>query len=316
VVGPKRIKYFFMRTEQFMADTSNYKQLDFGLFVPSYLADQVGHLTPAALSAYEAHLRGKGKAEPTILKYTRHIQDFILFLGERYLSAAYVRAFLEKMKKSRSIGTVNGAISALNGLFKWLGRNDCVVSFYRHQESPYREDERNIELSDFNRLLDVADERMKAILLTFYGTGIRVSELKFFTVEAVKTGRVTVDNKGKVRTVFLDPATKTTLLNYCQKKKIQTGVIFRNRLGGALSRVYLWRSMKKLAEKAGVALSKVFPHNLRHLFVVERYKADKDVEALRLDLGHSLLATTQRYLKETVSAHFARVQQREPRLAG
>ena len=127
-----------------------------------------------------------------------------------------------------------------------------------------------------------------------------MSELRFFTVEAVRNGRVTIDNKGKVRTVFLDPGTKTVILNYCDKCGIKSGVIFRNRVGAALSRSYIWRAMKKLADKAGVESSKVFPHNLRHLFAVERYKAEKDIEGLRLDMGHSLIATTQRYLKETV----------------
>ena len=239
-----------------------------------------------------------------------------LFLGDHYLSVNYVRAWLESMKKNRHVSTVNGAISALNGFFKWLGRADCVVSFYPHQEPQYREDSRSLDKGDFNCLLTAADGRMKTILLTFYGTGVRVSELRFFTVEAVKTGAVTVDNKGKVRTVFLEPGTKTLLLDYCEKQGIQSEVIFRNRLGAALSRSYIWRSMKKLAKKAGVLLSKVFPHNLRHLFAVERYKADRDLECLRLDMGHSLIATTQRYLKETVQAHYQKVLQRAAALAG
>ena len=102
------------------------------------------------------------------------------------------------------------------------------------------------------------------------------------------------------------------ILNYCEVEGISSGVIFHSRRGAALSRSYIWRAMKELAKKAGVALSKVFPHNLRHLFAVERYKVDKDLECLRLDLGHSMIATTQRYLKETVSKHFERIMQRTP----
>ena len=296
------------------AEIANYKQLDFGLYVPTRLAEQVSHLDLNTLEVYKGHLRGCGKSPATIEKYSRHIRDFILYLGERYLSVSYVRAWLESVKQIRNIATVNGAISALNGLFRWLGREDCRVGFYRRQEAPYREDERNLDKEDYARLIRAADERMRAILESFYGTGIRVSELRFFTVEAVRSGRVTVDNKGKVRTVFLDTRTKDTLLRYCKRQGIRSGVIFRNRRGGALSRAYLWRSMKELARKAGVALSKVFPHNLRHLFAVERYKADKDIESLRLDLGHSMISTTQKYLKETVSAHFERVSKRSMRL--
>lgn len=259
-------------------DTANYTMTGFGLYVPSYLVKQLQHLDLTTLALYKSHLRNSGKAEATIEKYTRFIQCFILSLGDHYLSIAFVRAWLERMKKTKHINTVNNAVSALNGFFKWLGRADCVVSFFPYQEPQYRDDKRNLEKADFDRMLDKADVRMRAILLTFYGTGIRVSELQFFTVESVRAGLISVDNKGKTRTVFLDPGTKTIILDYCKKRGISSGVIFRNRLGHALSRSYIWRAMKKLAKRAGVELSKVFPHNLRHLFAVERYKADKEWE--------------------------------------
>ena len=293
-----------------MPELAKYTQLDFGLYVPVHVAEQISRLDLGTLDVYRGYLRGRGKSPATVEKYSRHIRSFILYLGERSLSPGLVRNWLEALKQVRSIRTVNGAISALNGLFRWLGRNDCTVCFYRCQEAPYREDARNLERGDFDRLLEGSDRRMRALLLAFYGTGIRVSELKFFTVEAVRSGRVEVDNKGKHRTVFLDPGTKDMLLNYCRSAGIHSGVIFRNRHGEALSRVYIWRLMKAQARRTGVPLSKVFPHNLRHLFAVERYRAEHDIESLRLDLGHSLIATTQRYLKETVSAHFERVKMR------
>ena len=292
------------------ADTANYKLTSFGLYVPAHIAEQLQHLDMTTLAIYETHLKNSGKAEATVDKYSRSIQHFIIFLGNHCLSIRYVRAWLENLKKTHHVNTVNNAISAPNGLFKWLGRPDCIVSFYPYQEPQYREDRRNLEKADFNRMMDAADTRMKTMLLTFFGTGIRVSELRFFTVEAVKAGQVIVDNKGKTRIVFLESETRTVILNFCEKKGIASGLIFRNRLGQALSRSYIWRAMKKLAKKAGVELSKVFPHNLRHLFAVERYKVDKDIEGLRLDLGHSLIATTQRYLKGTVSKHFERVMKR------
>ena len=291
-------------------DMTNFKQTSFGLYVPAHIADQIHRLDMSTVACYERHLRNSGKATATVEKYSRSIRLFVIFLGDHYLSISYVRAWLERMKKTYHITTVNNAVSALNGLFKWLGRLDCIVGFFPYQEPQYRDDNRNLEKSDLDQLVAAADDRMKTLLLTFLGTGIRVSELRFFTVENVRERRVIVDNKGKTRTVFLDPATKTIILDYCERNGITKGVIFRNRLGAALSRSYIWRSLKKLAEKAGVMLSKVFPHNLRHLFAVERYKVDKDIEGLRLDMGHSLIATTQRYLKETVGRHFERVMER------
>ena len=291
-------------------DTARFKQIECGLFVPEKIANRRRHLDLSTVKEYEMVLRNRGKAWTTVQKYTHDIQCFVIYLGERPLSIGIVREWLEGQKQKRHVNTVNNAISALNGFFHWLDRGDCCCSFFRVQQLHYREDSRDLNLGEFNRLIDMADDRMKAIALTFKGTGIRVSELRFFTVEAVRRGIVTVDNKGKVRTVFLDPGTKTLLQNYCEKHGIGSGVIFHNRLGLPLSRSFIWRSFKELAKKAGLALSKVFPHNLRHLFAVERYKVDHDIEALRLDMGHTLVSTTQRYLKETVSAHFEKLLQR------
>ena len=163
-------------------DTANYTMTGFGLYVPSYLAEQLQHLDLTTLALYESHLRNSGKAAATIEKYTRFIQRFILSLGDHYLLIALVRAWLESMKKTKHINTVNNAVSALNGFFKWLGRADCVVSFFPYQEPQFREDRRNLEKADFDRMLDKADVRMRAILLTFYGTGIRVSELQQLSI--------------------------------------------------------------------------------------------------------------------------------------
>lgn len=291
-------------------DTSNYKQTEFGLYVPAHIADKLQHLDMTTVALYEAHLKNAGKAESTIQKYTRFAMLFTIFLGDHFLSVSYVRAWLDIMKKTHHIKTVNIAVSALNGLFKYLGRLDCVVDQFPYQEPQYLDDDRYLEKKDLDKLLAVADDRMKTMILTFSGTGIRVSELRFFTVESVRTSRVTVDNKGKTRVVFIDPVTRTVILDYCEKHGINSGIIFHNRVGAALNRTYIWRCLKKLAEKAGVTLSKVFPHNLRHLFAVERFSIDKDIEALRLDMGHSMIATTQRYLKETSGKHFERVMER------
>ena len=178
-------------------DTTNYRKTSFGLYVPAYIADQLDSLDMRTVTLYESHLRNSGKADATVEKYIRFIRLFVLFLGDHCLSISYVWAWLESMKKSHHVNTVNNAISALNGLFRWLGRSDCIVSFFPYQEPQYREDKRNLEKADFDRMLDAADVRMKTILLTFFGTGIRVSELQFFTVEAVKGGHVIVNNKGK-----------------------------------------------------------------------------------------------------------------------
>ena len=295
------------------ADDRNYRLLDTGIFVPAELAERLRRIDLATVKRYAEHLRQAGKAAATVQKYCHDLRVFALFLGERYVSVSLVREWLEGQKRARHVNTVNNAVSALNGFFRWLNRPDCVVSFFPHQEPQYRQDARDLAPEDFRRLVAAADRRMRALALAIRGTGIRVSELQYFTVEAVREGVVNVDNKGKARAVFIDPETKTMLLRYCERAGISGGVIFCSRKGRPLSRAFIWRALKRLGEKAGVALSKVFPHNLRHLFAVERYRLDHDIESLRLDLGHTLIATTQRYLKETMSAHFSRLQRQAAR---
>lgn len=288
---------------------TTYKQLSSGLLVPGYIEEETSRIDPGLIGAYIRHLRRDTElAASTIEKYSHDIGAFSAWLGESILSKHKVKRWTEEKLRESRASTVNIAISALNGFFRWLSRDDCLMKFYRVQESPYREDERNLTEEEYRRLLDSADGRMKALLTAFRGTGIRVSELKFFTAEGVREGRITVRNKGKIREVFLDPNTRRALLDYCSREGIESGVIFRNRQGGALHRNSIWQSMKRLAKKAGVALTKVFPHNLRHLFAVERYRTDKDIEGLRLDMGHSLIATTQRYLRRTLTEHWERIR--------
>lgn len=298
------------------ADTAGFSQLPCGLFVPDSAYPEPGSkvgigLDPRIIADYMEHLRQAGRADSTIEKYIRDIGKFAGWLSERSLTAARVREWAEEELHSRRASSVNCALAALNGLFRWLGMNECIVAFFKVQEAPYRDDSRSLTETEFRRMEKIADQRMRAMLLTFRATGIRVSELKFFTVEAIRAGRITVRNKGKIREVFIDEATQRILLEYCDKAGIERGVVFRGRGGGPLSRNAVWRSMKILAGRAGIALSKVFPHNLRHLFAVERYRADHDIESLRLDMGHSVITTTQRYLKRTLSEHWERINGRE-----
>ena len=284
-----------------------YRQLPSGLWVPRDLVPPQ-RLTLSHLGAYCRRLRAQGRARGTVEKYARDIRSFLLFLGDRYPSLYRVREWAQSLLSGKRTATVNGALAALNGFFKWLGRTDCIASYYKVQEPAYREDSRNLTEPEYRRLLHAADRRTRALLLTLRQTGVRVSELSFFTLEAVRKSRITVRNKGKTREVFLDEATRSALLSYCRQAGIAAGPIFRNRQGVPLSRIAVWQLLKRAARQAGVPQTKVFPHNLRHLFAVERYKADPDIEALRLDLGHSLVTTTQRYLKQTAAEHFARIR--------
>ena len=286
--------------------------------VPGYVMSPGGLLVPVKvvnsadyiLRRYEQHLLSEGKCDSTIKKYLHALRSFFAWIGDKAWSAVLVREWIKLQLESKKAQTVNGYLAALNGFFQWQMRYDCVSGFEKVMESPYREESRSLSQAEFLRLLRFANAPMQAMLQAFRGTGIRVSELQFFTVEAVQNGRIPVRNKGKSRDVFLNPGTRSLLLTYCKEYNITSGVIFCSEDGKPLSRKTIWQRLKQLAAEAGILSSKVFPHNLRHLFAIERYKEEPDLELLRLDLGHRLISTTQRYLKRTMEEHYAEVQRR------
>lgn len=150
--------------------------------------------------------------------------------------------------------------------------------------------------------------RLNLIIQTICSTGIRVSELKFITVEAVKQGEATVNCKGKSRSVFIIRDLQKKLLRYAVEKKIKSGMIFVTRTGKPLSRTNIWREMKSLCKDADVNPEKVFPHNLRHLFARTFYGIEKDIAKLADILGHSSIDTTRIYIISTGTEHRKRME--------
>lgn len=183
----------------------------------------------------------------------------------------------------------------------------AVLSNTRCREKAYCSEEKKLTKAEYIRLVNAAErngnERLNLIIQTICGTGIRVSELKFITLEAVKQGEAAVSLKGKTRTVFIVKELKQKLLCYAAKQKIKSGMIFITRTGKAISRCNIWRDMKALCEQANVSPDKVFPHNLRHLFARTFYGIEKDIAKLADILGHSSIDTTRIYIITTGAEH-------------
>ena len=195
----------------------------------------------------------------------------------------------------------------MNQFFTFLGWEDCRVKSLKIQRKLFRDDRRELTREEYERLLDAAHglgrERLALLLETICATGIRVSEVKYITVEAARAGRAEVSLKGKLRTILLPGKLCRKLKKYARAQKIASGEIFRTRSGKSLSRRQIWAEMKRLCKSAGVAPSKVFPHNLRHLFARTFYKVCRDVVKLADVLGHSSVETTRIYLISTGAEH-------------
>ena len=211
------------------------------------------------------------------------------------------------LAQGRAPATVNGALAALNGFFRFLGWEDCRVKFLKIQRRMFREQSRELTRADYDRLITAAQargrDRLALLMETICATGIRVSEVKYITVEAAKAGRAEIALKGKIRVILIPNKLCRKLLKYAKKNKTASGEIFLTRNGTPMSRRQIWAEMKGLCRAAGVAPSRVFPHNLRHLFAGAFYRATRDIVKLADVLGHSSIETTRIYLLTSGAEH-------------
>lgn len=265
-------------------------------------------LTKEQVFAFRRWLYEEECSSGTVGKYLRDIRDFLLWLGRNPITKEAVSQWKEKLQRSGIVpGTVNSKLSALNKLFGYLGWRDCRVKYLKIQRSLFRSSERELSREEYARLVKSAKEsqreRLALLMETICATGIRVSELRYITVEAVRQGRAEVRLKGKIRTILLPSKLCRKLEKYAGKQKTVSGEIFVTRNGKGISRRQIWAEMKSLCKKAGVAASKVFPHNLRHLFARTYYRACRDVAKLADLLGHSSIETTRIYLISTGAEH-------------
>lgn len=260
------------------------------------------------IAAFQEHLRLEERVSGTIDKYLRDIRSFAAWLGKRPLDKDACTGWKEQLQSEGLCPeTVNSKLSALNKFLKFSHREDCCVKYLRIQRRLFRRMEQELSKAEYARLLETAcslgKERIALLMETICATGIRVSEVKYITAEAAERGRTEVSLKGKVRTILIPGKLCRKLQKYAKKQKIVSGEIFLTRNGKGLSRRQIWAEMKSICGRAGVAASKVVPHNLRHLFARTFYKACRDVVKLADVLGHSSIETTRIYLISTGAEH-------------
>lgn len=231
---------------------------------------------------------------------TKRLDNFSITKHETLTPILWVPA-------SHAPATVNSILAAVNGFFRFMGWKDIAVKLLKIQKALFCDERRELTRAEYARLVSAAqkvgNERLSLVMQTICATGIRVSELRFITVEAVTTGRAELCNKGKRRTVFLPGRLRRLLRKYLQKQKKTAGAVFTTRTGRPLDRSNIWRDMKALCESADVEPSKVFPLNLRHLFARTYYSLEKDLSRMADILGHSSVNTTRIYTVESGGVH-------------
>ena len=261
----------------------------------------------AQLENFKQYLTSQEKSGATVEKYIRDVRVFAEFLGNSKPTRETVIAYKIHLQNNYAARSVNSMLASINCLFEFLNRYDLRVKMLKLQQQIFCPEEKELTKAEYARLCRVAERnhnnRLNLILQTICGTGIRVRELPYITVEAVRRGEAVVNCKGKTRTVFIVKDLKQKLLRYAAKQKIKSGTVFVTRTGKPISRTNIWREMKALCKQANVNPQKVFPHNLRHLFARVFYGIEKDIAKLAYILGHSSINTTRIYIISTGSEH-------------
>ena len=265
-------------------------------------------LTNRQIVSFRRHLTQEEREQSTIEKYVRDVKLFEAWLSGRRVTAEIVTDWKDYLRtKGYKPETINAKLSALNKFFAFMRWLECRIKYLKIQKRLFRGTEKELTKGDYVRLLETADtlrkNRLALLIETICATGIRVSEVRYITMEAVRAGYADVALKGKIRTILLPAKLCRKLQKYARKQKIASGEIFITRTGKGVSRRQIWAEMKALCKKAGVAASKVFPHNLRHLFARTFYRACRDVAKLADVLGHSSIETTRIYLISTGKEH-------------
>lgn len=264
------------------------------------------------ISDFKQHLIEEEKAIATIEKYIRDINFFVKWIAGEELTKMTILKYKEYLIKNYAPASANSMLSSLNSFFEYNEWHNLKVKMVKIQRRIFTEKSRELTKSEYVRLLDVANKRKNKALYylmqTICASGIRVSELKYITVEALREKQAIIKCKGKMRVVILPDKLCKMLFRYSKDKKITSGSVFVSKKGKPLDRSSIWKMMKSICESAGVERDKVFPHNLRHLFARIYYSMQKDIVRLADILGHSSINTTRIYTMEAGEIHRMQIQ--------
>lgn len=264
-------------------------------------------LCGAELRAFERYLREQERSAATVGKYLHDVRCFADFVGDGAVGRQIVLDYKAWLGERYAVASANSMLAALNCFLRFCGQHALCVKQFRVQRQAYCSADKELTRTEYLRLLEAANEkrngRLHLILQTVCGTGIRVSELRYITVEALRHGEATVHCKGKSRRVFLVPELRKKLLRYAEEQGLRSGPVFITRGGRPIGRQAIWREMKGLCARARVAPGKVFPHNLRHLFARTFYSLERDIAKLADILGHASINTTRIYIVTTGEEH-------------
>ncbi len=261
------------------------------------------------LQQYRSWLLSREYSAATIEKYIRALARFFRESGaSRRPSREEVAAWRDALvAQGYAPSGINAMLAAINDYQEFCDNPQGKAKPLKRQRKVFCDPDRELSREEYFRLLNAArdsgNRRALLLLQTICSTGIRVSELQYITVEALRRHKASIRCKGKCREILLPAELCRRLQRWCERQRIHSGPAFVGRTGSALSRVTVWKILKALCSRANVEWKKVFPHNLRHLFARTFYSIEKNLSKLADVLGHSSIETTRIYIMESGAEH-------------
>ena len=269
-------------------------------------------ITNELINNFKLYLYEEERSGNTTEKYMRDIRFFREWLQGRSIVKSAVIEYKKELCERYAVKSVNSILSSVNAFFAFMGWYDLKVKTLKIQRRIFADKSKELSKSEYERLLaaakDKKNERLYYLMQTVASTGLRVSEIKYVTCEAVRQGQAVINCKGKVRQIFLPKKLCQMLKKYIKSRNIKSGSVFITKSGKPLDRCTIWKMLKALCESADVDKTKVFPHNFRHLFARTFYSLQKDIVRLADILGHSSVETTRLYTMESGTEHIKQLQ--------
>lgn len=269
-------------------------------------------ITNETVNSFKLHLYEEEKSDNTVEKYMRDIRYFRKWLGDKQADKSVVLQYKKELCERYAPKSVNSMLSSLNALFAFMNWHELKVRTLKIQRRIFADPSKELTKAEYEKLLTAAkdkkNKRLYYLMQTIASTGLRVSEIKYVTVNAVKSGQAVINCKGKIRQIFLPKKLCKMLKEYIRKHGIKNGSVFVSKSGRPLERSNIWKMLKDLCETADVSKYKVFPHNFRHLFARTYYSLQKDIVRLADILGHSSINTTRIYTMEPGDIHKRQIE--------
>lgn len=264
-------------------------------------------ITDESIEQFREYLIEEERSEATIQKYIHEIICLKEYLGGKTIVKTEILEYRKFLQEQNQATTVNVKLSAINCYLHFCKLSECKVKSLRIQRKAFVDEERELLEPEYQSLLEKAMQnrqyRLYYLIMTICGTGIRVSEIRFITVEAVKRGCAEICLKGKSRVVVIPTKLVEKLMVYIEKMGYKNGPVFRTRTGRPMDRSNICHEMKRLSEQSNVRREKVHPHSLRHLFARRFYEDHNNLAHLADVLGHSSMETTRIYVALSAKEH-------------